>query len=152
QAFYTNLGPGPYRFRVMASNNDGVWNEAGAAMAFRIDAAFYQTIWFQAACYAAGLGLLWFAYRYRLQQATAQVHSRLEGRTAERERIARELHDTLLQSFQGLMLRLQVVEDLLPAGEAKEQLEQSLERGDQAIAEGRRAVYDLRTSTTTTND
>jgi signal transduction histidine kinase/ligand-binding sensor domain-containing protein len=152
QASYTNLGPGPYRFRVMASNNDGVWNEAGAAVTFRIDAAFYQTIWFQAVCYAAGLALLWLLYRYRLQQATAQVHSRLEGRIAERERIARELHDTLLQSFQGLMLRLQVVDDLLAPGEAKKELEQSLERGDQAIAEGRRAVYDLRSSTTTTND
>lgn len=152
QASYTNLGPGPYRFRVMASNNDGVWNEAGAAMTFRIDAAFYQTIWFQAVCYAAGLALMWLLYSYRLRQAAAQVHSRLEGRIAERERIARELHDTLLQSFQGLMLRLQVVDDLLPPGEAKKELEQSLERADQAIAEGRCAVYDLRSSTTTTND
>jgi len=152
QAFYTNLRPGPYRFRVMACNNDGVWNEAGAAMTFRIDAAFYQTIWFQAVCYAAGLALLWLLYRFRLQQATAQVHSRLEGRIAERDRIARELHDTLLQSFQGLMLRLQVVDDLLPPGEAKEELDQSLERADQAIAEGRRAVYDLRSTNTTAND
>jgi signal transduction histidine kinase len=152
QASYTNLGPGPYRFHVMASNNDGLWNEVGAVVTFRIDAAFYQTIWFQAVCYAAGLALLWLLYRFRLKQATAQVNSRLGARIAERERIARELHDTLLQSFQGLMLRLQVVDDLLPPGEAKEELEQSLERADQAIAEGRRAVYDLRSSTTATND
>lgn len=77
---------------------------------------------------------------------------RLEERVNERTRIARDLHDTLLQSFQGLMLRLQVVDDLLPEGKAKSQLEQTLERADQAIAEGRRAVYDLRTSATTTND
>ena len=152
QAFYTNLGPGAYRFHVIASNNDGVWNEAGAAVTFRIDAAFYQTIWFQTACYAAGLALMWLLYSYRLRQTAAQVHSRLEGRIAERERIARELHDTLLQSFQALMLRLQVVDDLLPPGEAKKELEQSLERADQAIAEGRCAVYGLRSSTTTTND
>jgi signal transduction histidine kinase len=77
---------------------------------------------------------------------------RLEERLGERMRIARDLHDTLLQSFQGLMLRLQVVDELLPPGRAKEQLEQSLERADQAIAEGRSAVHDLRSSTTTTND
>src|SRR5262249_36966982 len=71
---------------------------------------------------------------------------RLEERVNERPRIARDLHDTLLQSFQGLMLRLQVVDDLLPEGKAKEQLEQSLERADQAIAEGRGALYDLRSS------
>jgi signal transduction histidine kinase len=86
----------------------------------------------------------------------ARVHAamnlRFEERLAERTRIARELHDTLLQSFQGLMLRLQVVDDLLPPGKAKEQLEQSLERADQAIAEGRSVVYDLRSSATITND
>jgi signal transduction histidine kinase len=146
QAFYTNLGPGPYRFRVMACNNDGVWNEAGTAVSFRIVPAFYQTLWFQTLCCATGLALLWFLYLSRLKQATAQVHSRLEGRRAERERIARELHDTLLQSFQGLMLRLQVVGELLPPGKAKDQLEQSLERADQAIAEGRSAVHNLRST------
>ena len=76
----------------------------------------------------------------------------MEERVGERTRIARELHDTLLQSFQGLMLRLQVVDDLLPEGRAKEELEQSLERADQAIAEGREAVHDLRMSASTTND
>ena len=77
---------------------------------------------------------------------------RLEERVSERTRIARALHDTLLQSFQGLMLQLQVVDNLLPSGKAKEKLEQTLERADQAIAEGRDAVYDLRSSATTTND
>jgi signal transduction histidine kinase len=70
----------------------------------------------------------------------------------ERTRIARDLHDTLLQSFHGLMLRLQVVHKLLPEGKAKEQLENTMERADQAIAEGRNAVYDLRSSATLTND
>jgi signal transduction histidine kinase len=77
---------------------------------------------------------------------------RLEERVSERTRIARALHDTLLQSFQGLMLHLQVVENMLPPGSAKDKLEQTLERADQAIAEGRDAVYDLRSSATTTND
>ena len=65
QAFYTNLGPGPYRFQVAAANNDGVWNETGAAVSFRIDPAYYQTLWFQALCYLTGLALLWFLYRSR---------------------------------------------------------------------------------------
>jgi signal transduction histidine kinase len=77
---------------------------------------------------------------------------RLEERVNERTRLARDLHDTLLQSFHGLMLRFQVVSKLLPEGKAKEQLEKTLERADQAIAEGRSAVYDLRSSATTTND
>ena len=115
-------------------------------MSFRIIPKFYQTIWFQALCYATGLAFLWFLYRLRLQQATAQVHGRLEGRLAERERIARELHDTPLQSFQGLMLHLQVVDELLPPGKAKDRLEQGLDRADRAIAEGRSAVHNLRTA------
>ncbi len=77
---------------------------------------------------------------------------RLEERVGERTRIARELHDTLLQSFQGLMLRFQVIDELLPPGKAKEALEKALERGDQAIVEGRDAVHDLRSSTVITND
>jgi signal transduction histidine kinase len=80
------------------------------------------------------------------------VRSRLEGQIEERERIACELHDTLLQSFHGLMLRLQVVHKLLPEGRAKEQLEETLERADRAIAEGRSTVYDLRSSSLAAND
>jgi signal transduction histidine kinase/ligand-binding sensor domain-containing protein len=152
QAFYTKLRPGNYKFRVIACNNDGVWNETGATIDLSIAPAFYQTIWFQAVCWASGAGLLWCFYLLRLKQATAQIHGRLEARLAERSRIARELHDTLLQSFQGLMLRFQVVDDLLPPGKAKEELERALSRADRAIAEGRNAVSDLRSSATTTDD
>jgi signal transduction histidine kinase len=91
-------------------------------------------------------------YRLRLKQLSAQLNLRVEERVGERTRIARELHDTLLQSFQGLMLRLQVVGELLPEGKAKEQLEQTLKRADQAIAEGRSAVCDLRSSAMITSD
>jgi len=152
QAFYNDLPPRNYRFRVMASNNSGVWNEAGAAFDFSIAPAYYQTAWFQALCVAAFLALLWGLYRYRLHQIAREFNVRLEERVGERTRIARDLHDTLLQSFQGLMLRLQVVDDLLPHGKAKDELEKTLDRADQAIAEGRTAVYDLRSSATTTND
>jgi len=84
--------------------------------------------------------------------ARRMLELRLEERVSERTRIARELHDTLLQSFQGLMLHLQVVDELLPQGKAKEALEQTLERADQAIAEGRNAVYELRSPALATND
>src|SRR5256884_2271204 len=82
----------------------------------------------------------------------AQLILRFEERLAERARIARELHDTLLQSFQGLMLHFQTVNDLLPPGKAKEALEKVLDRADQAIIEGRNAIQDLRSSTTMTNE
>ena len=88
----------------------------------------------------------------RLQQLRSRFNDRLEARVQERTRIARDLHDTLLQSFQGLIIRLQAVGDQLPEGKAKDQLEQSLERADQAIEEGRSTVYDLRSSGTTAND
>jgi signal transduction histidine kinase len=152
QAFYNDLPPRNYRFRVAASNNSGVWNEAGASFDFSIAPAYYQTTWFLAACAVALLALLWSAYRYRLHQIAREFNVRLEERVGERTRIARDLHDTLLQSFQGLMLHLQVVDDLLPQGKAKDELEKTLDRADQAIAEGRTAVYDLRSSATTTND
>ncbi len=152
QAFYTKLRPGHYQFHVIACNNDGVWNESGAALDLDIAPAFYQTIWFQVLCWASGAGMVCLLYLRRLRQATAQMHGRLEERLAERTRIARELHDTLLQSFQGLMLRFQLVDQLLPPGRAKDELERALERGDQAIAEGRDAVHALRSSTVITND
>jgi signal transduction histidine kinase/ligand-binding sensor domain-containing protein len=152
QAFYSNLRPDHYRFRVVACNNDGVWNEAGASVGFDVLPAYYQTGWFRLACAGAVLLLLWIAYRLRVQQLERRFAVGLEARVNERTRIARDLHDTLLQSVQGLMLRLQLVEDLLPEGKAKAQLEQTLQRADQAIAEGRRAVYDLRSSTATATD
>jgi len=152
KAFYSDLPPRSYRFRVMASNNSGVWNKAGASFDFSIDPAYYQTAWFKIAFAAVFLTALWGIYRLRLYQIAREFNVRLEERVAERTRLARDLHDTLLQSFHGLMLRLQVVDELLPPGRAKEQLEQTLERADQAIVEGRTAVHDLRSSTTITND
>jgi len=82
----------------------------------------------------------------------AQLSLRFEERLAERTRIARELHDTLLQSFQALMLHFQTVNDLLPPGKAKEALEKVLDRADEAIIEGREAIQNLRSSTTVTNE
>ena len=149
---YTNVPPGHFQFHVIASNPDGVWSAHEATMAFDIDPAFWQNRKYRLVSLAALLLFMWGLYRLRLRQITAKAELRHRERLAERTRIARELHDTMLQSFQGLMLRLQSVEDLLPPGKAKDQLERSLERADQAIAEGRRAVHDLRSSTMTNND
>ncbi|HXM03818.1 MAG TPA: two-component regulator propeller domain-containing protein, partial [Chthoniobacterales bacterium] len=154
QAFYTDLRPGKYRFRVIACNNDGLWNEAGATLDFSVAPAWYQTNWFRVACAAAFLLLLWFVYQLRLRQLQHQFSIGLEARVNERTRIARELHDTLLQSFHGLLLRLQTAANLLPArpDEAKTKLDSAIDQGSEAIAEGRGAVQALRSSIVGTND
>jgi signal transduction histidine kinase len=154
QAFYTDLPPGQYRFQVVASNNDGVWNESGAGLEFAITPAFYQTTWFRALGICVGVGALWLLYLVRVRQIEMRIRMRLEERVIERERMARDLHDTLLQSVQGLILRFQAVLARIPEGGERPLLmmEQALERADQVLAEGRDHVYDLRKSTRATND
>jgi signal transduction histidine kinase len=148
EAFYTNLSPGSYTFRVVASNNDGVWNETGATLAFEVPPAFYQTAAFRAGSVFLVLGLVWLAYRLRLRQVTGQVRDRLEERRSERERIARELHDTLLQGLQGLILKFQAIATRLPPGDATAAaIERALERADRVLIESRDRVRDLRVST-----
>jgi len=152
EAQYTNLKPRNYHFRVRASNNNGVWNETGDSLDFSIAPAYYQTTWFVLSCVGAFFLMLWGMYRYRLHQIAEKFNAHLEGRINERVRVARDLHDTLLQGFQGLMLRLQVVDEMLPPGKAKQELEETLETGDQTIVEARHAVHDLRSPTTNMND
>jgi signal transduction histidine kinase len=147
-AFYSNLAPGRYQFHVIASNNDAVWSETGAAQDIVVPAAWFQAAWFRVLCAGTALALLWMLYRTRLRQVRAQTRRVLEARLAERERIARDLHDSLLQGFQGLMFRLQAVRQLLPgrAGDAAKALESALQLGDKAVFEGRDAVENLRSS------
>jgi signal transduction histidine kinase len=154
QAFYTDLPPRNYRFRVAASNNSGVWNDAGASLEFSIAPAYYQTSWFLASCVVAFLALLAGLYRLRLLYLTKQFNARLEGRVSERTRIARELHDTLLQSFQGVLLKFSTVKYVMHSrpDEAEETLERIIEQARDAITEGRDAVQGLRGSTVLTND
>jgi signal transduction histidine kinase/streptogramin lyase len=145
QAFYTNLDPGDYRFRVIAANNDGIWNNTGATLTFSIPPTFLQTKWFVFLCLLAGAAALWLLYSLRLRQMTARLRGRLEERLAERERIARELHDTLLQGFQGLMLRFQAVAERIPADHpARRFMNEALDRGDDVLTEGRDSVRNLR--------
>jgi signal transduction histidine kinase/ligand-binding sensor domain-containing protein len=154
QVQYSNLAPGKYRFRVIACNNSGVWNETGDSLDFDIPPAWYQTSWFLAACVAAFLLMIWGIHVLRVRQLEAQFNLRAEERAIERIRIARELHDTLLQSFQGLLLRFQVASNQLSAGkeEAKESLDRAIDDAAQAITEGRDAIQGLRASTAETND
>jgi signal transduction histidine kinase/ligand-binding sensor domain-containing protein len=145
QAFYTNLPPGRYRFRVIAANNDGVWNRTGAMTEFEIPPTFFQSGWFIALVAATALAAIWLIYRFRVAQITDGIRNRLEERSAERERIARELHDTLLQGVQGLILRFQAVTDRIPREQtAREQLEAALVAADAIVVDARDRVRDLR--------
>ena len=154
QAFYTDLPPGKYSFRVIACNHDGVWNESAAKLDFFIAPAYYQTNWFRGLCTSFFLALLWAAYQWRVRQLQHQFDMTLEARVSERTRIARDLHDTLLQSFHGLLLRFQTAFILLPERpiEAKEKLHSAIELAAGAITEGRDAVQGLRASTVERND
>ncbi|MGH8525982.1 MAG: ATP-binding protein, partial [Gammaproteobacteria bacterium] len=154
QAFYTDLPPGNYTFRVMACNGDGVWNESAAKLNFFIAPAYYQTSWFRALCAVLLLALLWAAYQLRVRLLHRQFETTLSARVGERTRIARELHDTLLQSFQGLLLRFQAAANLLPAQpiEAQKRLDSAIDQAAAAITEGRDAVQGLRSSAFEKND
>jgi len=147
-AVYTNIPPGKHAFHIRACNRDGIWDRAGVVYYITQQPYFYETGWFRLATVMAGLLLLWGLYRLRLRQATARVTTRLEGRLAERSRIARELHDTLLQSFQGVVFLFQGAINLLPArpDEAKQRFEGALDHAEQAIIEGRDAVHEMRSS------
>jgi signal transduction histidine kinase len=149
EAFYTKLGPGDYHFEVTAHNEGGDWNPASAVLDFTIAPAWFQTVWFRTACVSAGLLLLWLIYQLRLRQLEHRFDLTLEARIGERTRIARELHDTLLQSFQGLTLHFQRARNLLPnrPAEAIPILDEALDGVEEAIVEGRDAIHDLRPPT-----
>ncbi|ADV80952.1 integral membrane sensor signal transduction histidine kinase [Terriglobus saanensis SP1PR4] len=145
QAVYARLKPGAYRFRVAATNGEDKWSEAVPALLFNVKPAFYQTKGFIILCALVGVGFLWFVYLLRIRYVTARIRDRLEQRSTERLRIARELHDTLLQSIHGLMLRFHyVAESISETDPSREMLCEALERADDLIVEGRNQVQDLR--------
>ena len=151
---YTNVPPGRFRFEVMARNADGHWSGQETTMTFNVEPAYWQTRWFQVVSLAALVLLAWGLYRLRFRQMTARMDLRYHERLAERTRIARELHDTLLQGFQGLLLRFQAVSNLLPRRpeEAKQRLDGAIDQAAQAITESRDAVHELRMSAVVNND
>jgi signal transduction histidine kinase/ligand-binding sensor domain-containing protein len=146
EAYYTNLRPGSYRFRVIASNEDGLWNDAGAAMNVVIPPTFVQTRWFLAVCAFAATLAVWMLYRLRVRSVANALRARFDATLAERTRIAGELHDTLLQGFTGITLHLQRVHGQLKGQpEAAASLSRVLAQADAAIRDARCMVSDMRT-------
>lgn len=147
EAIYTNLRPGHYTFRVQAANNDGIWNETGASIALEIPPAFHQTGWFLVLCVVLVACLVWIAYLLRLRQVAARLQRLHDERMDERTRIARELHDTLLQGFLSATMQLHVAHGRLPDDSpAKPILTNVLQLVSDVSEEGRQAVRGLRLS------
>ncbi len=152
QAFYTDLPPGDYRFHVIASNNDGVWNEAGAEVGFAVLPAFYQTAWFRLFCVLAGAGALGFLYVLRLHRLAAAMQARFEERLEVRERIARSLHDTLLQGIYSASIHFDLANNRLQQDSpAKPAVERGLDLLRQVSQEGRNALRSLRSRQTSSD-
>ena len=151
---YRNLPPGTYHFVVNASDTNGSRSDNTATSEFIVLPAFYQTNWFRGLGAAAFLGLLWAAYEFRVRQLQREFSMTTEARLNERTRIARDLHDTLLQSVQGLMFSFQAARNLLPdrTDEAIRTLDHAIREGDAAIAEGRDAIQGLRADPALTSD
>jgi signal transduction histidine kinase len=151
---YSKLAPGEYVFQVEARTARGNWTEKGAEVRIVILPPLWATWPFRAG-YALAVGLMvWLIWLLRVRQMAKQLNLGFEERLRERTRIARELHDTLLQSFHGLMFRFQAARNMLPRrpDEAIQALDSALERTEQAIVEGRDAIHDLRASTVATNE
>jgi len=154
QAFYTDLPPGSYSFRVIVCNSDGVWNDRAATLGFSIAPAYYQTNWFRASVLTAFCIGLWGLYRLRVHQIAREFKAQLDGRVDERLRVARELHDTLLQTFQAALIQMHAAYNLFSRRpeEAVQTLRQVITRCAEAVAEGRDAIQGMRLSTVLKND
>ncbi len=147
EAVYTNLPPGSYRFRVMATNPDGIWSSTEAALPLEVDPLLWQTWWFRLSLAVTLVGCALALYRIRLREMTERINVRFQERLAERTRIAQELHDTLLQGFLSASMQVHVAADCLPDDSSvKPTLTRALELMRQVIEEGRNAVRGLRSS------
>ena len=153
QALYNNLPPGAYRFRVIACNNDGVWNETGASLSFSVAPAWYQTKWLKLLAFALALGIILLLYLFERQRYATLLRVRFDERLEERTRLARDLHDTLLQTIQGSRLVADHArENLNDPSQAKKALDRLCGWLDRAIVEGRAALDSLRSSATDKKD
>lgn len=145
EAFFTNLAPGRYRFQVIASNNDGIWNHDGAAIEFTILPKFYQTNWFAWLCIAATAVVAWAGYRWRIRTIKARLYSNYRERLAERKRIAQDFHDNLLQGFVSASMQLKVASDMLREdSDVKPRLAHIDNLLRTVVEQGREKVSDLR--------
>jgi ligand-binding sensor domain-containing protein/two-component sensor histidine kinase len=149
-AYYTNIPPGSYTFRVIACNNDGIWNEAGASFPFYLAPRFYQTFWFYSLC-VAGLALGgWWLYLRRMKH----VESEFAAVLGERNRLAREIHDTLAQGLAGISIQLELVAKALSVSTdmAATYLSEARLQVRNSLADARRSVWDLRSESLEKND
>ncbi|WP_157522848.1 sensor histidine kinase [Mitsuaria sp. 7] len=144
EATYANLGPGDYRFEVLASNPDGLWSRQPTVLAFRIAPMLHQHPAFRWAVALALIVAVWGGYRLRVRSLQARLRLRLADRHRERERIARDLHDTLLQGFQGLLLGLDASVRRVADAALRHKMERDLTRAEALLAEGRDRVGQLR--------
>lgn len=148
EAIYTNLGPGHYTFRLQGANEDGIWNVDGAYLTFDVAPSFYETRWFMALIALATLLLAWSMYAIRLRYVKRNMRERLDTRHAERERIARDLHDTLLQGIQGLLLRLQVwAVDSAQPEHRRDEISECVKQVRTMLVDGRNRIMELRSDT-----
>jgi signal transduction histidine kinase len=153
EAVYTNLPPGAYQFRVMASNGEGLWNGAEGAVGFEIEPKVWQTRWFLLTTALTFALLVLALYRVRLHRLTAQLNLRFEERLAERTRIAQELHDTMLQGFVSASIQLHLAVDRMPEGSPERaSMGGVLELITRVIQEGRNAVRGLRAQESSLDD
>jgi signal transduction histidine kinase/streptogramin lyase len=153
QVNYSHLGPGSYRFRIVAASREGLWNGPETTIPFVIEPAFWQSWWFQASCLAMCALLIVALYRLRMYQLTRQLNIRFQERLAERTRIAQELHDTLLQGFVSASMQLDVAEDQLPDDSpTKPLLRRILQLMGRVTEEGRNALRGLRTADNDSRD
>jgi signal transduction histidine kinase/ligand-binding sensor domain-containing protein len=139
---YVNLPTGRYRFHVIACNEDGVWNTEGTVLPFFVQPYYYQTWWFAAMCIVAVALVAWGAHRFRVQR----VVSRVQLIAQERARLMRELHDSLLQGFAGVVYQLEAVArqfDTAPDA-SKRRLERAIEQADHSLQEARRTMLSMR--------
>jgi signal transduction histidine kinase/ligand-binding sensor domain-containing protein len=145
EAYYTNLAPGNYRFQVISANNDGVWNNNGAVLELTILPKFYQTNWFLLVCFALCLFLFWLGYKWRVHQLRERLNFQFQERLSERTRIARDLHDTLLQGFVSAKMQLYAeVQDLPPEIPKTQRLKDVYALLGELIEDGRNTIKDLR--------
>ena len=143
---YTTLPGGKYTFRVQSATRQGFWGEPGLALTINILPPWWATTWFRLLSGAFILAMVGLLYNLRLRQLDRQFNAQLEARVAERTRIARDLHDTLLQSFHGLMFRFQAARNMLPRSteSAMRTLDEAISSTRDAITESRDAIHDLR--------
>ena len=153
-AVYTSIPVGTHSFHIRACNRDGVWDRVGTAYDVSQLPYYYETSWFRLLAFLVVASIITAIYFFRIHQIAQEFNRGLEARVDERTRIARDLHDTLLQSFHGLLLRFQTVYSLLPSRpeEAKQSLGSVIDQAAQAITESRDAVQGLRSSTIESND